>query len=134
LEILKWARENDCPWYYTAYSGAVQGGHLEILKWLRKNGCPWDDGIYYIAAACGHLEVLKWLRKNGYHAQMEICVNEAAEGGKLEVVEWIIANCTTLWDGVVEQPIGNHSYWDSHACFRAARGGHSKILKRYAQR
>ena len=24
-------------------SAAARGGHLEILKWIRENGCPWMD-------------------------------------------------------------------------------------------
>jgi hypothetical protein len=20
-----------------------EGGHLEVLKWARENGCPWDE-------------------------------------------------------------------------------------------
>jgi hypothetical protein len=23
-------------------SNAASGGHLEVLKWARENGCPWD--------------------------------------------------------------------------------------------
>ena len=23
-------------------SYAAEGGHLEVLKWLRENGCPWN--------------------------------------------------------------------------------------------
>jgi hypothetical protein len=36
-----------------------------VLKWARENGCPWDVNTCRRAAAEGHLEVLKWARANG---------------------------------------------------------------------
>ena len=40
-----WARENaaTCAW-------AAEGGHLEVLKWARENGCPWDEETRELAA------------------------------------------------------------------------------------
>ena len=43
LEMLKWARENDCPWNEWTCVHAAYGGHLEVLKWLRENDCPWGE-------------------------------------------------------------------------------------------
>jgi hypothetical protein len=40
LEVLKWARANDCPWDFRTCAFAAKGGHLETLKWARANGCP----------------------------------------------------------------------------------------------
>jgi hypothetical protein len=40
--VLKWARENDCPWYKDTCSSAAEGGQLDVLKWARENACPWD--------------------------------------------------------------------------------------------
>ena len=40
LEILKWARENNCPWGEFTSRYAARGGYLEIIEWLRENGCP----------------------------------------------------------------------------------------------
>jgi len=62
LEVLKWARENGCPWYEKTCAYAAAGGHLEVLKWARANGCPWDERTCTHAAEGGHLEVLKWAR------------------------------------------------------------------------
>ena len=50
LEVLKWARENDCPWNEWTCENAAKGGHLEILKWARENGCPWDEETRELAA------------------------------------------------------------------------------------
>ena len=42
MEVLKWLREHGrCPWDETC-ENAVDGGHLDILKWSRQNNCPWD--------------------------------------------------------------------------------------------
>jgi hypothetical protein len=43
LEVLKWARENDCPWDERTCMFAAKGGHLEVLKWARENDCPWNE-------------------------------------------------------------------------------------------
>ena len=64
LEMLKWARENDCPWDKQTCADAAMGGHLEVLKWARENGCPWDERTCAFAAEGGHLEMLKWAREN----------------------------------------------------------------------
>ena len=40
-------------------------GHLEVLKYARENGCPWDETTCAAAAKNGHLETLKWARENG---------------------------------------------------------------------
>ena len=43
LEVLQWARENDCPWDEETCARAAIGGHLEVLQWARAKGCPWDE-------------------------------------------------------------------------------------------
>jgi len=50
LEVLKWARENGCPWDEETCAYAAKGGHLEVLKWARENGCPWDEWTCAYAA------------------------------------------------------------------------------------
>jgi len=44
LEVLKWAKENYCPWNRDTCLHAASNGHLEVLKWARENGCPWSEG------------------------------------------------------------------------------------------
>jgi hypothetical protein len=63
--VLKWARENGCPWDEQTCAHAAEGGHLEVLKWARENGCPWDESTCWYAAEGGHLELLRWARENG---------------------------------------------------------------------
>ena len=43
LKVLKWLRENDCPWNEKTCQWAAQEGHLEVLHWARANGCPWNE-------------------------------------------------------------------------------------------
>jgi hypothetical protein len=59
LEVLKWARENGCPWGKQICADAAWGGSLEILKWLRENGCPWDEKTCSVAASKGYFEALR---------------------------------------------------------------------------
>src|ERR1700688_2361817 len=42
FNILKWARENGCPWDEVTCAYAALNGHLDILKWARENECPWN--------------------------------------------------------------------------------------------
>ncbi|CAB9528076.1 ankyrin repeat protein [Seminavis robusta] len=91
LEILKWARENGCPWDWRTCRRAAGYGHLEVLKWARENGCPWDDYTCSQAAKTGHLEILKWARENGCPWNERTCYN-AANGGHLEVLKWAREN------------------------------------------
>ena len=41
LEVLKWCRQNECPWFKWTCAGseAALHGHLEIIQWCRQNGC-----------------------------------------------------------------------------------------------
>jgi hypothetical protein len=35
---------------------AAENGHLEVLKWARENGCPWDESTRQRAASKGYVE------------------------------------------------------------------------------
>jgi len=61
LDILKWLREQGCP-FTGACESAAKGGHLEVLKWLKENGCEFDEYTFLGAAQGGHLQIMKWLR------------------------------------------------------------------------
>jgi len=39
-------------------------GNLEVLKWLRENGCPWNYETWY-AARSGGQDLLRWVEENG---------------------------------------------------------------------
>mgnify|MGYP003969262511 CR=1 FL=1 len=44
--MLKYARENGCPWDRWACIYAAKNNNLEMLKYLHENGCPWDEWAY----------------------------------------------------------------------------------------
>ncbi len=114
LEVLQWAREEDCPWNERTCANAALGGHLEVLKWTLKKGCPWDLLLACErAAGGGNLEMLKWLKEEGYPWDRETCAN-AAFGGHLEMLQW------ARKEGCP---------WNEWTCAKAALGGHLKVLK-----
>jgi len=49
------------PW--TSHAAAL--GNLPLLKWLRENRCPWDKDSCINASDYGHYEIFEWLRENG---------------------------------------------------------------------
>ena len=42
---------------------AAWGGHLNVLKWAREHDCPWNEHTCAEAALGGHFEMLKGARK-----------------------------------------------------------------------
>ena len=64
LDVIKWARANDCPWDEDICSLAAQRGHLDVLKWARANGCPRvEEHWHEIAMRCGHVHILEWMEQ-----------------------------------------------------------------------
>jgi hypothetical protein len=35
---------------------AAKKGHLEVLRWARENGCPWSEETRLLAASKGYVE------------------------------------------------------------------------------
>ena len=65
--MLSWVWAHDRPWDERTCASAASGGHLEVLKWAREHDCPWHVNIFIctLAAAGGHFEVLDWARAHG---------------------------------------------------------------------
>jgi len=42
----KWARLNNYHWDEAPCVYAGETGNLKIIKWARENGCPWNKYIY----------------------------------------------------------------------------------------
>ena len=89
LGVLRWARDNGCPWTADVCCAAAGTGRLGVLQYCRENGCPWDEGTTINAAANGHLSVLRWSVNNGCRCPNDWCVGRAEEGGHHHVVEWL---------------------------------------------
>jgi hypothetical protein len=112
-DVLKWLRENGCPWNECACSYAAENGHLDMLKYLRSNGCPWNKWMCEYAARNGHLDVLKYLRENDCPWD-ELTFSATARNGHLDVLKYLREN---------DCP------WDERACYYAAYNGHLDVLK-----
>ena len=97
MEMLRWLKDQECPWDSLACNGAAS---LEVLQWLRSNGCPWDGYTIEFSAARGQLEQLKWAHEQG---GAPLCLDtfiEAAAGGHIEVLSWLRAQGCP-WDETV---------------------------------
>jgi hypothetical protein len=65
--VLKWARENHCPWDSYAREAAVFGDHPEVLQWLDEHGCPLEvEGIEN-----SHEDVSSWSSANRADSEEE---------------------------------------------------------------
>jgi hypothetical protein len=95
LDVLKWARSNNCYWDFQVCAEAIVNGHLEILKWAHFNGCEKFIKTTYLAAMCGHLHILIWATSNGY-VYDETTNIIAAEKKHIHILKWAEA--------------GNHSW------------------------
>ena len=55
LEILKWARENGCPWDWHTRAWAELPVRADVLKYLDAHGCPEyesdEDDEYYTSSS-----------------------------------------------------------------------------------
>jgi len=60
--VLKWMRENGCPWNEDACTWAAAKGRLEVLQWLWQNGCPWNQKACLNATRGHFFEVFQWIK------------------------------------------------------------------------
>ena len=116
LEVLRWARENDCLWDEDVCAAAARSGHLEVIQWAREHGALWNEDTCTFAAQGGHLEVLQWAREHDCPWGGETC-GFAAMGGQLAVMQWAREHGAP-WD---------EAYVREHA----ASGGHQEKLARW---
>ena len=69
LDVLRWLRENGCPWSSDTARRAALGGHLDALRWAVINGCPWEpQDVVLLAEGKGHYAMAAWCRE---HARAE---------------------------------------------------------------
>eukprot|EP00611_Tribonema_gayanum_P002471 TRINITY_DN11846_c0_g1_i1.p2 TRINITY_DN11846_c0_g1~~TRINITY_DN11846_c0_g1_i1.p2 ORF type:complete len:135 (-),score=34.59 TRINITY_DN11846_c0_g1_i1:457-861(-) len=79
LHVLKWARQNGCPWSSDTCEAAASAGHLEILQWAHAQGCVMDLSTCEVAAQNNHLHVLQWARSNGCPWEADKCLERATD-------------------------------------------------------
>src|SRR4029079_513747 len=71
---------------------AARYGQLELLKWgVEQAGWKLEARLCTAAAEGGHVEVLEWLRANGCPWDDYVC-GHAAQAGQLGVLQWLRAN------------------------------------------
>ena len=148
FHILKWAKENDCPFdmdspfYCSTFEAAIEFGDLNILKWLKTNNCRMTPPYARcsVAARNGRFEILKWLVENG--CTLGECVFEdAVSFGNLEILKWLKEN-QCPWDElsppkaalygdfeILKWLKDNNCPWDERTCSAAAIYGDLEILK-----
>jgi hypothetical protein len=105
LEVLRWAREHDCPWSTLTCAYAAEGGHLEVLKWAVEHDCPWGSMTCTYAAEGGHLQLLKWARGHGCPWQAKCCAQFADARGHEEMAQWVRAQPDYDEDELVSQEL-----------------------------
>lgn len=107
-DILKWMKENKCPYDSLAFLTAAQNGHIETLKLLKEINCPIDFAMCNYAAGFGHLDVLKWFRYS-FDDDLRL-TNEwsyvyvyAAKYDHLEILKWLKNNVQPLKSVIVSK-------------------------------
>ena len=126
LPVMKWARENGCPWNKYVCACAAQNGHLDCLKFLRSdpdNLCSWDRNACANAAQNGHLECLKFLRSNTDNlcpCDWRACAY-AAENGHLECLKFLRSDPYNLCP------------WNKDACIRNAHENNHQHIVNWIQ-
>lgn len=112
--MLRWARDNGCPWHSETSAAAACGGHAHILAFANENGCPVHPRPCLYAAYGGNLGMLHWLRDEGFILDSGV-YGHACEAGNIEVLKHL----------------EEENHWfakPEDACERAAFGGHLDVL------
>jgi|AntAceMinimDraft_5_1070358.scaffolds.fasta_scaffold05463_4 hypothetical protein len=130
VHVLEWmeAMYADMIWEFDCRSeisaAAAENGHIAVLSWVLATGYPMDEDVFEIAARAGHLETLQWLHTHvirsdetedlTFGALLPGVCEEAAAGGRLNVLVWLYANKAEFVDSMFGY---------------AASGGHVSTLK-----
>ncbi|CAM9484125.1 unnamed protein product [Phaeothamnion confervicola] len=75
--VLRYVREEGCPWDESCCSSAGEHGRLDALQFARLHHCPWDDETCSESRAAGHSDVVAWAHANGCPCD---CLLHAAGG------------------------------------------------------
>ncbi|CAN0177939.1 unnamed protein product, partial [Scytosiphon promiscuus] len=136
LNVVKWARENGCPWNEPALCRRCCAGKLagaengcpwseracpmlaqsmkwDVLRFAREAGCPWGAETCSMIAGHGNLSVLRWARESGCPMDNRTCM-AAATGGHWAVLQWARENGFP---------------WDRKTCFLAVMCNHPHVFR-----
>lgn len=91
LEVIKWMKQEGCPWGTSTFREAAGFGNIELMTWIRDNGCIFDESSVIYASANGKLDALKWLRSNGCPWDIRAVFASAYHEDR-SVLGWLIDN------------------------------------------
>jgi hypothetical protein len=142
IHVLQYLHDEGCEWDESACSTAAWHGHLPTLQWLHEQGCPWDPNeICGDAAYSDSINMLLYLKQQGCEHKEDAMVG-AAEGAKLAVCHFLIAEqCPCDAEACAEAAARGHLEivrflhesgcpWDVDTiCVRAAESGHIELLQ-----
>lgn len=92
LHILKMLKDDNCPYDSWTFAFAAERGDIKILEWLKEINCPMPENILRYASQAGRLDALKWLIENNSPKDENASICEAAYGGHLEVIKFMLNN------------------------------------------
>jgi hypothetical protein len=125
LEALAFLRAQGAPWGTNVCQAAAAGGHLAVLQYAREHGCPWSACTCTAAAEYGQLEALRWARAHGCPWDAARICQDAANGGSVLVLEWLVDE---------SERGGGGAAWTPQAAAAAALRGHLDVLRWAAAR
>lgn len=128
LVALKNTYNKDISMSWLIPINAAKNGNLEMLKFCHENGCEIKSFVAENAAYYGHLDILKYLIENNCEWNRYNSLFEAAKGGHVNVLEYIME---------LHQPLSKRYCYlclDAHnigCCVAniAANNGHLKALR-----
>ncbi len=85
-----WLLEQACPFSTHAMAAAAAAGHLDVCTSLLRCGCPWDASALAAAARVGHRHVCELLVSCGCHGGHFAAAAQAARGGHVQLMEWLL--------------------------------------------
>jgi hypothetical protein len=104
IEMMLYARQQlGCELNAVVMEAAATKGHLSMCKFLRAEGCAWDTAAPKWAAYCGHLDTLCWLLEQGCPWDATEVCNEAAEGGRLEVMRHLVTELAVATPEILQE-------------------------------
>jgi hypothetical protein len=92
---------------------AAGHGNLELLKWARENGCPWNDRTPVNAAITGKLETLEWLHENECPFNEDAC-RHAFDEEHWDCLEYLVDNELPGWEKYNEETSERYSRWANY--------------------
>lgn len=95
VEVVKWLRQQSCPWSPADILSVIRRGSNELVQWLlsQEEPYPWHPDAPNEYAAAGNLTMLRWLHQAGYYITPDPkAAVSAAISGNTEVLAWLLGH------------------------------------------